>query len=182
VTWVAVGTLAVTAITSYQANSANNKAAAKNGLAAIQAQTYENRGLNEQTREQGEVDSDRKLEAMKEALKAKGTIQAQAKNVTGSTEGTSQEITNNLGNFLSQIQANQDSRGRALENSKRGTSAQATDRINSMPKTKYNPTADLAKAGLSIYGGYKADGAAAKAGGFSQPSFGDYAYGRDWKK
>lgn len=155
-TWVATATLAVSAYTGHQASKANNELSEQNRDNAVISQTYDNRSLNERQREEDEVTADKKLEARIAAMKAKSTLQAQGKNIDGnSMDSQRKSIDNSLGRVLSQLDSNSESQRRQLDMSKKGTTASAQSRINSVPKTKYDPTADIAGAGLSIYGGFK---------------------------
>ncbi|WP_432473731.1 virion core protein, T7 gp14 family [Amphritea sp. HPY] len=180
-TWVATATLAVTAYTSHEASKTNNALSEQNRDAAVVSQTYDNRSLNEQLRQEEELNADKKLELRLQALNAESTMQASERGVAGtSVDRQSQEVSNMLGLAIQQINDNEAGSRNQLEMSKKGTTAQAQSRINSMPKTSYNPMADIAKTGLSIYGGFGQAKSAAKANDLKQPSFTDYAFG-DWK-
>lgn len=153
--WFALGTLALTAFQSMQASKANNELSEQNYESAVTSQTYENRGINEGLREDQDIYSDKKLEMMKEAMKAKSTLQARGRSISGA-DGQSQEITNSLGLAINQMKSTLEGQQRQTDMEKKGTTASAQSRINSIPKTSYNPLMDIASTGLSIGTDFKA--------------------------
>lgn len=176
--WVASAGLALTVYTGSQASKSQNALSEANHESAVTSMTYENRGINEGLREDQAIAADKKLEMMKQALKAQSTLQARGRSVSGA-DGQSKEISNNLGHAISQINATLEGRSRQAEMEKRGTSARAESRINSVPKTSFNPMADVAQAGLSIYGGYKDAQRqySADTGGKGDLEFSEYFWG-----
>lgn len=176
--WVATATLALTAYQGHQSAKANNAVSEQNHKAALIAQTYENRSINEGLREEQDIAADKKLEMQKQALKATSTLQAQGRSVAGG-DGISQEIMNNLGSAVSQLEATVAGKRRQASMEKRGATARAQSRINSMPKVSYNPVADVAQAGLAIYGDFKTESRAVHqaSGGAKDLSALDYFWG-----
>ena len=176
--WIASAGLALSVYTGSQASKANNALSEANYESAVTSQTYENRGINEGLREDQDIAADRKLEMMKDALKAKSTLQARGRSVSGA-DGQSQEITNNLGLAINQLNSTLEGRQRQVEMEKKGTTASAQSRINSMPKTNYNPLSDIVSTGLSIGTSFNT----AKrqyhddTGGKGVLEFADYAWG-----
>lgn len=180
--WIATAGLTLTAYQGYSQAESNNKTADKNYKSAIEAQADDNTQLNEQTRQQEEIDADKNLEARIQALRAQSTLQAQGRNVSGtSVDRQQQAVNNSLGSFLQDSMSNMEATRRQLEMNKKGITTQTQSRINSTPKTKYNPTVDIISTGLTIYGGFSDAKATAAKNDTKAPSFKDYATG-DWKK
>lgn len=177
--WQLAAMAAMSMIQNAQQSRINNKLSEQNRDAAVVSQTYENRSLNERLREEQEIAGDKALEMKKEALKATSTLQARGRNISGA-DGLSQEIVNDLGTALGQLRENVAGKQRQTALEKKGTTSRAESRINSMPKTKYNPAMDLASAGLSIYGDFKGSqrSHSAATGGKGVLEFGDYFWGR----
>lgn len=179
--FLAIASLMLSAYAQKRASDNNNEIADQNYTSAIEAQTIDNRQLNEQTRQQEEQDADQNLEARIQALRAQSALQAQGRNVSGtSVDRQRNAVTNSLGKYMQDAEANRESARRQLDVSKKGTSAQTQSRINSTPKTSYNPTLDIISTGLTIKGDYNnAKKDAAKAD-LKTPTFSDYIMG-EWK-
>jgi len=179
--WVASAGLAISLYAGSQAADAQNELSDENWENAILSQTYENRGLNERQREEDQITADKKLEATISALQAKSSLQAKGKNIAGvSMDRQAQDVNDALSMVLTQLNDNASSQRRQLDFDKEGASSRAQSRINSVPKTSYDPTMDIAKTGLSIYGGFKDTQSKAKIAGMEPVTFGSYVRG-DWR-
>lgn len=178
--WFQLAMAAFSMVQGVQASKAQDKLSEQNRDSAVMSQTYENRSINEGLREDQDIAADQKLEATIATLKNQSTLQARGRNVSGA-DGQSKELGNELGRAIQQINSTLEGRQRQAEMEKKGTSARAESRINSVPKGSYNPIMDIASTGLSIYGDFKGaqrDHTAA-TGGKGKLEFSDYFWGRD---
>ena len=187
-TWVNVGVVAVTAVVgvvqSQQAGDAaeknQNRMSAENRNNAITSQMYSNRGANAQLRQSEDVNADQELELQIEALQAESELQLKDNGVGGvSVSRQSDTITSALSTSISQLDSNVDNSRAQLAMNKKAGAAQATCRINSSPivKNLYDPTADIIKGGLQIYGAYQSGAAKKKAADIPDSSSTQGAFG-----
>jgi len=147
---------------------------------AVIAQTYSNRGANEQLRQGEEVAADQELELQIQALQASSSLQTVNNGVAGvSIDRKQSSVGMALSKALSQMESNAAGARAQLAMQKKGTEARTTGRINSMPfyTNTYNPAVDIAKTGLQIYGGYQDSNAALKNADKPTQSFTQYVFG-----
>jgi len=186
--WLFVGATVLTVAGGYE-NAENNKRLSKyQNIRTVQdrdnaviSQTYTNQGLNEQLRQEEEITADQKLELQIQALQASSNEQLRDNGVAGvSSDRRQASISTALGNAISQLDSNAAGTRRQTELEKKGGAHRTASRINSMQLIKpqaYNPTADIAKGGLQIYGGYQGAKADARTADKPEPSFTQYAFG-----
>lgn len=178
--WPQLAMMAVSMIAGSQQSRAQNAAALQNRDSAVLSQTYENRALNDRQRQEEQMTMEKAVEAQVQALQAGGMIQASERNISGvSYERQQQDVQDAYGQVVAQLTGNTAGQRRQLELSKKGTSAQAQSRINSMPLTSYNPAMDIVQGGLAIAGDYSGKKFAMKQSTGKELSFKDYTFG-DW--
>ena len=142
----------MTVMNGRSAAEAQEELAKQNRDNAVTAQTYQNRGINEQIRQSEDIASINKRKARTAAIRTEGTMKAQGRQISGSSMKRFMAQTQNaLGEELSNIVYNTNGNRRQAEMSKKATTSQTKSRINSTPYKKYNPANDLLDSGLSIY-------------------------------
>ncbi len=187
-TWVNVAVVAATAVVgvvqNQQAGDAaeknQNRLSSQNRNNAITSQMYGNRGANAQLRQSEDVNADEELELQIQALQAESDLQLRDNGVRGvSIDRQHDAVASALSKSISQLDSNTDNARTQLEMDKKAGAAQATGRINSMPivKNLYDPTADIVKGGLQIYGAYQSGEAKKKAADVPDSSSSQGAFG-----
>lgn len=141
----------------FDAASQSKKDAEENRKAAIDAMTYETRGLNEETRQMEDIESSKRRAARLQALQAQSTAQAAGRNVSGTgVERVQKQVERMLSDALNNSEANVEGNRRALKMKKKTGFQKAKSRINSVPAIGYNPMGDLLEGGIGMTMSYQA--------------------------
>jgi len=173
--WMQLAGLGLSVIQGFGNAKDNNKMSKANRDNAVMAQTYDNRAINARLRQSEDVSAGEKRAVRLAALETNSAMKAQGKNIGGTTHQRLLQKPFNIA--AAQIQnANYNERGERMQaiSEKKGTTAAAQSRINSMPIKKYNPMGDILNAGLSIAGNRAQLNTARAGAGLDSLSWGDY--------
>lgn len=144
--------LAMSVIQGNQASDAQNAFSEQNANNAIEAQTNSNRAINRRLLQEQEVAGDKKRRLLVQMIEAQSTRAATGKTTSGNTiDRLSRSINNQVGQAIEDINYNLSGALLNAEDEKLGVSSRTQSRINSVPRTSYDPTFDLIKGGLNIY-------------------------------
>jgi hypothetical protein len=134
-----------------QSAKAQNKLSKQNAENAINAGVFEDRGINLQIRQEGEVAAQNKRKLLVDMIRAESTAKARGKEVTGtSIDRLMQSLKNQTGSAISDINYNLSGAMLQAEAQKEGTKSKTQSRINSVPRSSYSTPLALLEGGLNI--------------------------------